>query len=368
MKFICYQQNLSKALNIVSKALLGRTTIPILKGILISAKNDILTLTASDIDITIEKIINADVIEEGDIVIPAKLLIDLVRKLPSEDITFELKENKNVSIKCNKSKFNLLSFSAEEYPVDKKIEDHTSILLKTSDFSSMVKSTTFATSTDETKGAITGALFEIEKEKISMVATDGFRLSLSMRKNQSEIEKKIIISGKFLNEINKIISESDDEELTINIEKNKAVFELFNTKIFVRLLEGEFMEYKRILPENLPINVTVNKSELLESIDRASLFSREGQNNLIKFSIKENLMQISSRSEDGNIIEEVDIDKDGDDIDIGFNSKYLIEGLKIYDDEKIKIELNTSVTPCLLKGENENNVYLILPVRIPANI
>lgn len=368
MKFICEQQNLSKALNIVSKALLGRTTINILRGILITAKNDTLTLTASDIDITIEKIIKADVIKEGEIVIPAKLLIDLIRKLPNEEITFELKENNNVSIKCNKSKFNLLSFAADEYPIDKNIENYTNINLKTQDFILMVKRTAFAASLDETKGTITGVLLEIEKDKISMVATDGFRMALSQKENVSDSEAKIIVLGKFLNEINKIVSECEEEELNIKIEKNKAIFEIENTRIFVRLLEGNFIDYKKIIPQDLSINVTVNKAEIMDSIDRASLFSREGKNNLIKFSMKDNLMEISSRSEDGNIVESIDIEKLGDDIEIGFNSKYLLEGLKIYDSEKIKIELNTSVSPCLLKEENENTIYLILPVRISGNI
>lgn len=368
MKFICEQQSLSKALNIISKALLGRTTIPILKGILISAENDTLTLTASDIDITIEKIINADVIDAGEIVIPAKLLIDLIRKLPNEEIIFELKENSNILIRCNKSKFNLLSFSADEYPIDKKIENHTDIKIKTSDFIYMVKRTAFATSPDENKGTITGVLLEIKKDSISMVATDGFRMALSKKENKNEKEAKIIILGKFLNEINKIISECEEEEIIIKIEKNKAVFEIENTKIFVRLLEGNFIDYKKIIPQDLPINVTANRSQLMDSIDRASLFSREGKNNLIKFSIKNDLMEISSRSEDGNIVENIDIQKSGNDIEIGFNSKYLIEGLKIYDGENIKIELNTSVSPCLLKEENENTVYLILPVRISGNI
>lgn len=367
MKFICEQQNLSKALNIVSKALLGRTTIPILKGILISAKNDSLTLTASDIDITIEKVINAEVIEEGEIVVTAKLLIDLVRKLPNEEITFELKENNNIGIKCGKSKFNLLSFPAYEYPIEKSVENNLIIRLKTEDFTSMVKRTAFATSLDETKGTITGVLFEIEKDKISMVATDGFRMALSHRESQNEEEAKIIILGKFLSEINKITSESEEDEIKISIEKNKAVFEIENTRIFVRLLEGTFIDYKKIIPQELPINVTVNKLDLIESIDRASLFSREGKNNLIKFSMKEDVMEISSRSEEGNIIESVDIQKTGDDIEIGFNSKYLIEGLKIYDSENIKIELNTSVTPCLLTEESEKTIYLILPVRLTGN-
>lgn len=367
MKFICKQENLSKALNIVSKALFGRTTIPILKGILLEAKDNHLILTTSDIDITIEKIIDADVIEEGTLVVTAKLLIDLIRKLPKEDITFELKENNNISVSCKKAKYNLLSLSAEEYPVDKQINNNTKINLDIQDFSSMIRKTSFAASTDESKGTITGVLIEIEKEKISMVATDGFRMALARKDIENVSENKIIILSRFLNEINKILQETDENDVDIIIEDKKAAFILSDTKIYVRLLEGDFIDYSKIIPSELPTNVFINKSELLESIDRASLFSREGKNNLIKFSVKENMLEITSKSEEGNVLENIDIEKTGSDIEIGFNSKYLIEGLKIYDSEKIKIELNTSVSPCLIKEDDGKTVYLILPVRLSGS-
>lgn len=367
MKFTCSQQSLSKALNTVSKAIQGRTTISTLRGILISAKDGKLTLTGSDIDITIQKTINADVKENGEIVIMAKILTDLIRKLPNDDVNFELNNN-TMLVQCNKSKFNLLTLPKDEYPLDINIDEKNSFEIKSFDFVSMVRKTVFATSQDETKGVLTGVLMEINKNDISMIATDGFRMAISKKDSKNENESKIIIHGRFLNEISKIAMESDEDEIFVKYEKSKALFEIDNTKIFVRLLEGDYIDYNRIIPSELPINIKISKSGLLDSIERASLFSREGKNNLIKFSIKEDFIEISSRSDEGNILESINIEKEGADLDIGFNSKYLIEGLKIYDGENVKFEMNTSVSPCLMKEEEEKTIYLILPVRLSSNI
>lgn len=368
MKFTCNQQILSKAINTVSKAVTNRTTIPILKGILLKAKDNKLILTASDLDLSIEKIIDAHVSEEGEIVVLSKLFGEIIRKLPNEDITIELKEENNITIECSTSQFNIVCFPADEFPNIGEIEEQSKLILNRDLFKEMIRKTSFAASLDESKGVIVGVLIELEENYLNMVALDGFRMAVLKEEMKNSEEKKIIIASKILSEISKIISEVEDDEVGIILDNKKAVVILEGTRIVLRLLEGEFIKYKDILPKEYKTTVTLNRADFLESVERASLFAKEGKNNLVKLSIDGNNMTITSRSEEGNVKEEVIISTDGENLDIGFNSKYLIDVLKVIDDENIKLELNTSVSPCLVKPiEGNDFVYLILPVRLSGN-
>jgi len=202
-----------------------------------------------------------------------------------------------------------------------------------------------------------------------MVALDGFRMAITREKMKNEEKRKIIISARILNEINKIITENEESrEIYLILDEKKAIFLLEDTKIVLRLLEGEFIRYSDILPKEYKCKVNVNRMDLLNSIERASLLAKEGKNNLIKMSIFRDKIIITSRSEEGNVKEEVFIEKEGSDLDIGFNSKYLLDVLKAVNDETINLEFNTSVSPCLIKPvEGIEYEYLVLPVRISTN-
>jgi len=371
MKFTCEQQTLSKALNTVSKAVTVRTTIPILKGILLKASDDQkLTLAASDLDMSIEKNIDVDVEEPGSIVVSAKLFGDIIRKLPNEMIFFEMSENGNIKIKTKNTEFEIVGFSAEEFPNIGEIEDVSSQLSFDKDiFREMIRKTSFCASIDESKGVIVGVLLELDDNDFNMAALDGFRMAVAREKIKNEKKQNIIISAKILNEIYKILSESEkEEEIGMILSSKKAVVLLERTKIVIRLLEGDFIKYREIIPADQDIRIIIEKRELEESIERASLLAKEGKNNLIRCSVKENLFTIKSSSEEGNVKEDIIMEKTGGDIEIGFNSKYLIEALKAIDDEKIMMELKTGTTPCLIKPvEGDNYEYLILPVRISTN-
>lgn len=368
MKFTCNQQILSKAINTVSKAVTNRTTIPILKGILLKAKDNKLILTASDLDLSIEKIIDSHVSEEGEIVVLSKLFGEIIRKLPNEDITIELKEENNINIKCSTSQFNIVSFPADEFPNIGEIEERSKLILNRELFKEMIRKTAFAASLDESKGIIVGVLIELEENYLNMVALDGFRMAIVKEEMKNSENKKIIITSKILNEINKIISEVEDDDIGIILDTKKAIITLEGTRIVLRLLDGEFIKYKDIVPKDCNTTVVLNKSDFLESIERASLFAKEGKNNLVKLSINENNMTITSRSEEGNVKEDVIITTEGEGLEIGFNSKYLIDVLKVIDADNIKLELNTSISPCLVKPIDGNQfVYLILPVRLSGN-
>lgn len=371
MKFTCSQQSLSKALNTVSKAVTTRTTIPILKGILLKTSADgTLTLSASDLDLSIEKKIDVNVEQEGSVVVLSKLFSDIIRKLPNEQILIEEKENNTIMIKTNSSEFTIVGLPADEFPNINDAADNSNVLAFDKEiFKDMVKKTSFAASIDEAKGIIVGVLMEIEPDYVNMVALDGFRMAVAREEMKNAESKNIIISSKIINEVNKIVSETDPEgDIHIMLSEKKAVILVDNTKVIIRLMDGEFIKYKDILPKVNKTKVEIGRAILLESIERASLLAKEGKNNLIKLSIKNNLMTITSKSEEGNVKEEIIMEKTGDDLEIGFNSKYVIDVLKAVDDEQILMEFNTSTTPCLVKPLTGNRYeYLILPVRITSN-
>jgi len=368
MKFSCNQQTLTKALNIVSKAVTIRTTIPILKGILLNVDdNGVLTMSASDLDLSIEKKIKVDNSTSGSIVVLSKLFGDIIRKLPDETITIEENDGK-VNIKCSNSEFNIIGLSADEFPnINPNEENEEKILFNKELLKDMIKKTAFSASIDENKGVITGVLIEMEENFLNMIAVDGFRMAITKEAMKNKEREDIIISAKILNEISRIISESEDsnEDIELLLNDKKAVFSMEDTKVILRLLEGKFMDYKRILPSESSCKVILNKNDFMSSVERASLLAKVGKNNLVKLDIKDNIIEITSKSDEGNVKENVIVSKEGDDVVIGFNSKYLIDALKVIDDENIVILFNNSVSPCLIKPVSGDSFeYLILPVRL----
>lgn len=368
MKFSCRQQTLTKALNIVSKAVTVRTTIPILKGILLKVDGQgILTMSASDLELSIEKKVKVENSNPGSVVVLSKLFQDIIRKLPDGIITVEENDGK-VNIKCSNSEFNIIGLPADEFPNINPIEENEEkISFNKEILKDMIKKTSFAASIDENKGVITGILIEMEENYLNMVAVDGFRMAIARESMKNKERESIIISAKILNEISRIISESNDESEDIEMLLNdkKALFVMEDTKVVLRLLEGKFMDYKRILPGENSCRVVLNKNDMMDSVERASLLAKVGKNNLVKLEIKDNLIEITSKSEEGNVKEEVIVSKEGEDVTIGFNSKYLLDALKVIEDENIVVLFNNSVSPCLIEPVSGNSFeYLILPVRL----
>lgn len=368
MKFTCQQQTLMKALNTVSKAVSAKTTIPTLKGILIETASDSLVLTASDLDLSIRTRIEASVEEEGSAVVTAKLLSDIVRKLPNEELTL-FDEGVNINIKTLSSEFKVICMPVEEFPeVYKKEDVNDTLVFNRELFMDMVRKTAFAASMDESKGVLTGILTEVSPDSISMVAIDGFRLAYVREEARGERDKKFIVSARIMNDIRKIISDEDEEcDVIVSFGAKKTTFSIGNTIVIIRLMEGEFLDYNNIIPKDSFTRAVIGREVLLESIERASLLAREGKNNLIRMSIVNNLLTITSRSDEGNVKEEIVIEKDGNDIEIGFNSKYVLDVLKAIDDEEVQFNFKSGVDPAIVTSVNGDEYkYLILPVRITS--
>ena len=367
MRFSCSQSTLVKALNIVSKAVTSRTTIPILKGILINVdENGFVTMSASDLDISIENKFEVVDYEPGEIVVQAKLFSDIIRKLPSDIIYIEENEG-NVLIKCSSSEFNIIGSPSDEFPKINLGENGEKLVFDKEVLKEMIKKTSFAASVDESRGVITGVLFEIKEDSFNMVALDGFRMAVTREFVKNAADQSFIIPARTLNEVQKILSETDteNEDVELILNEKRALFIIDNIKVVIRLLDGEYVKYNDILPKESQLKVVLNRSDLMEAIERASLFAKVGKNNLIKLNIQENELEITSKSEEGNVRENVYISREGKDLVIGFNSKYLIDSLKAIDDENIVMLFNTPISPCLITPVEGNEYeYLVLPVRI----
>ncbi|MGM9972475.1 MAG: DNA polymerase III subunit beta [Clostridiaceae bacterium] len=364
MKLLCDKSNLLEAISIAQKAITGKSTMPILEGLYINAANDTITLIGSDVDLSIETKTTAKVVDPGKIVVDSRLLGEIIRKLPNDEILIETLEGNILQIICQKSVFNLLYMNAEDYPSIPEIHEDANLSISQALLKNMIKGTIFATAQDETRPILQGVLFEIKDKCLNLVALDGYRLAIRSEYVDSENSINVVIPGKTLNEVSKIMDEKE-EEVSITYTSNHILFNLGDTKIISRLLEGEFIKYSSLLPQDYKLLVTVNKQEILNGIERASLMAKDGNSNLIKLDIEEDNIVISSNSQLGKVREEVSADMQGEGIQIAFNSKYLLDVMKIMEDNEILMELSTSVTPCVIKNKNIDNCkYLVLPVRL----
>jgi DNA polymerase-3 subunit beta len=375
MKFSCDKENLNYALNIALKGVSSRTTLPILKGIRIRCVtgDNKVSVYSSDLDISIETSSPAFVEEGGEIVVSAKLFTDIVRGMPQGQIVFELKEGDKVFLSCENSEFDIQGISPEQFPVMENAVEGKSFSLGKLMLRDMIRSTAFAASLEEARGIITGVLCEIGEKEISLVALDGFRMAITREKIVNDTEGEIIISSRIMNEIGKILSDTEDSgsgNVEVIVGDNKAKFVVDETIVITRLMEGKFIKYRDILPKESKIRVKVKKAELEESVKRSSIIVREGKNAFIKFKIEGNDLFVSSRADEGRNKDTIVVEKQGDDIEIGFNGRFINDVLRAVPDENIIMEFSTSISPCIIKPEEgENYEYLILPVRLStANI
>ncbi|MBE5822086.1 MAG: DNA polymerase III subunit beta [Clostridiales bacterium] len=370
MKIVCEKEKLLKGLNCVQRATSSKSTMPILFGILIQTNDNQLRLTTYDLEIGIEYVMDCEIAEQGATVVDAKTFIEIIRKLPNNKINIELLEDNNqLLIECEESVYKLSTMNPEEFPELPKIEVEKSIELTDMTFKSMIKKTIFAVSLDETKPIFTGCLIEVLKDKVNLVSIDGFRLAFVTEKIFNVNEPfKAVIPGKTLNEINKILAE-DGTKVNIGISKNQAMFEMGDCKLVSRLLEGEFLNYENVIPKDRETRVKINTNTLIQVIERASLVSFSTDEKSKKFPLKLHIevgkLTITCNGSIGNAKEELYIETEGKELEIGFNHKYLLDALKACDDEEVYIDFGTSVSPCIIRGKDKDvYLYMVLPVRL----
>ncbi len=363
MKVICDGLDLSDGVLKVSKALSVKSANPVLEGIKMVAKGDTLTLTATDNELTIEKTIKADVLMEGETVVVGKYFVDFTRKLEKEQVELSRLYDGQLQIKYSDSESELQVFSAESFPIIKSEEQENYFEIKQKDFKTLVERITLACSTDDSRPILKGCLFEIKGGVLTGVALDGFRMSVVKKEVEASGDFSAIIPARTLNEIVRLLEK--EESIKVYIQKNSLLVEFDNTIIYSRLIEGEFVKYSHILPTSFENVVTVNRDMLLSSIERASIVAKNDKYNVVRFDIKENTMNVISKSEVGNVNEAININLKGKDLLIAFNGKYLLEYLKTVDEDFININLNSPIDPCIISPIASNEfMYLILPVRI----
>ncbi len=369
MKIVCYKDKLIKALNSVVKGVASKTTMPILEGILIQTNDNEIKLTTYDLEIGIEYVMECEVIEQGSTVVNAIMFSEIIRKLPDTEINISINSNNLLEIECEGSLYKLATMNPEEFPELPKIEIENSIEIDQNVLKNMIRRTIFATSTEESRPIFTGCLFEIENNQLSLVAVDGFRLALRkifLTKQTNNFSA--VIPGKTLTEINKIITDSF-EPIKIGVSKNQALFEMDNCKIVSRILDGEFLNYKNVIPTTWETRIKVNKNSIQDSFERISLISSSSIEKEKKYPVKVQVdigkVTILCTNQTGDAKEELYVSTEGKNLEAGFNPKYFLDSLKAIDDEEVYIEFGSSISPCLIKSiENKDYVYMILPIRL----
>ncbi|MGI6168414.1 MAG: DNA polymerase III subunit beta [Christensenellales bacterium] len=362
MRFICEREELNAALSVVQKAMPLRSTMDVLEGICIQAQKNSLLLRCSDMTLQIETVMSAQVEEEGQLVL-GKLLFDIVRHLSSGMMEVTSISDSAAQVKSKKSRITIQALPGEDFPVMPKLRTIGEITLPRHVLKDLIRQTVFSTALDETKPILTGALLEIGKEGINMVALDGYRLALRHYPMPCADEAKIVLPAKSLNEISRVIGEEGDVKLEYGA--GYASIDMEHTKICTQLLSGEYTKYRQILSNEHQTRVRIERSALLNSIERASIMAKEARNNLIKLSIDAETMVITSQSELGNTYDELPISCEGRDLEIAFNARYLLDVLKVLNDEEIYMDFNTNISPCMIRPvDSEAFLYLVLPVRV----
>jgi DNA polymerase-3 subunit beta len=363
MKIVCSKSNLVKGVSTVSKAVPSKTTMPILECILIDATNDVIKLTANDMELGIQTEVEGDIIDRGMIAIDAKIFSEIVRKLPDNEVTIETDEKLQTTITCEKAKFDIAGKPGEEFSYLPVIEKEESIEISQFTLKEVVRQTIFSIADTESNKMMTGELFEIKNNVLRVISLDGHRISIRKIELKDTVsDKKLIVPGKTLNEISKILSGEVESIVNISYTNNHIVFEFDNTIVVSRLIEGDYFRVDQMLSNDYETKVRINKKELLDCIDRAILLVKEGDKKPIIIDIGDDVMKLQIRSQVGSMNEDILITKEGKDLLIGFNPKFLIDALRVIDDEEVTLYLMNAKAPCFIKDEEENYIYLILPV------
>ena len=367
MKLICSKASLLKGVSIVSKAVPSRTTMPILNCILIDASANEIKLTANDMELGIETVIEGEIVERGIIALDAKFFSEIVRKLPDNDVVIESDDTFQTTITCEKAKFNIVGKSGEDFSYLPYIEKNESISISQFTLKDVIRQTIFSISVNDSNKMMAGELFEVSDDTLKIVSLDGHRISIrniELKENYSPL--KVVVPGKTLQEISKILTGEAEDMVDIFFADNHILFEFDETKVVSRLIEGEYFHIDQMLSSDYDTKVKINKREFLNCIDRATLLIREGDKKPIILNIQDGSLQLKINSFVGSMNEEIEIEKEGKDLLIGFNPKFFIDALRVIDDEEVTLYMVNPKAPCFIKDDAGTYVYLILPVNFNA--
>lgn len=369
MKLQFQKSALLNGISIVSKAIPAKTTMSILECILIDADADQIKLTGNDMELGIETRVEGSILERGKIALDAKLFYEIIRKLPDGEAPVIItSDNKfNTTIQCESALFNIPGRDGEEFSYLPYIERDQSITLSQFTLKEAIRQTIFSISPNDSNKMMTGELFEVKDNELKVVSLDGHRMSIRkiiLKEHYNDI--KVIVPGKTLGEISKILNGDNESEVQIFFSSNHIMFDFDSTLVVSRLIEGEYFRISQMLSSDYETKVSVNRRTFLDSIERASILIRENDKKPIIITISDEGMQLKMNSAFGTMSAEVGITKYGKDLMIGFNPKFLIDALRIIDDEEVTLYMMNPKSPCFIKDEEENYIYLILPVNFNA--
>jgi len=367
MKIVCSKSNLLKSVNIVMKAVPSKTTMPILECILIDASANSIKFTTNDMELGIETIVEGEILEKGIIALDAKIFSEIVRKLPDSDVTIVTDKNMQALITCEKARFHIAGKSGEDFSYLPYVEKEESIVISQFSLKEMIRQTIFSIAANENNKMMTGELFDINENILKVVSLDGHRISIrKIELKEVYGRKKVVVPGKTLIEVSKILSGETEDMVYIFFTDNHIIFEFDDTTVVSRLIEGDYFRIDQMLSSDYETKVEINRRELLSCIDRATLLVKEGDKKPIIITIGDESMELKINSQAGSMNEQIDIAKEGKDIMIGFNPKFLIDALRVIDDEIVTLYLVNPKAPCFIRDENQNYIYLILPVNFTA--
>lgn len=368
MKFSCEKETLLSLIGTASRAVTGKSAMPLLEGLLVTADANTLTLTGYDLSMGIRTTTKADVIEPGSIVLNARLFYDIVRKLPQDVVYLETDDKLLTTIKCGRAVFNLIATEADEYPALAEVSAETGFSLPQAMLKSMIAQTIFSVSDNESKPIHTGCLFELEGSRLNVVAVDGYRLSVR-RETVEGIpgDMKFVVPGSSLREIERILTE-EDGDVEIFPDKKNILFRIGGTTLITRLIDGEFLNYRAAIPAEFEHVIKADRHELVTCIERVSLIVSEKLKNPVRFHFDGSYVQMTCITAVGKSYDECPFDGEIENLEIGFNNRYLLDALRAAGDDTVKLQLKGPLNPIVISPlEGDKYTYLVLPVRLKAN-
>lgn len=363
MKFVCSQSELLNALNIALKAVPSKTSLPILECILIEAREADIKITTNDMELGIETVVNAEVSEKGKIALNAKIFSDIIRKLPEDTVRIEVGENNASSITCGKAKFMIVGQNGDEFPLLPTIEKKEAVTISQFMLKELIRQTIFSVSDNENNKIMTGEFFEINDNEMKVTSLDGHRISIrNVKLKENYPSVSAIIPGKTLQEIGRILPGDMDQDVNLYFMERYVMVEFNQTVILSRLIEGKYYNVNQMISSAYDTKIVVNKRELMSCIDRAILLVKESEKRPVIIDIHDEGISLNMNSSIGNMDEEITVFKEGNDITIGFNPKFLMDALRAIDDDEVAIYMTNAKAPCFIRDVDNSYIYLILPV------
>lgn len=369
MNIVCNKQLLTEAVANVSRAVSSKNTMAALEGILLKAHGGRLELTGYDLELAISTGIDAAIVEEGDIILTARIFLDIIRKMPSETVTIQSDEKMLTQILGSHTQYTILGIPASDFPELPAVSQSSLLTLPKDTLKNMISQTLFAVSTNDAKPAHMGDLFERTGDVLNVVAVDGYRLALRQEKiaAEEETEKmRFIVPGKSLQEVSKLIRDGDGN-IQMSVSKRHIIFDIDGYRIISRLLEGDFLDYRAAIPEGGRTQVRVSTRELISAIERTSLLISDNVKSPLRMRFSEDAIHISCSTALGKALDEISSSQEGEEVEIGFNGKYMLDALKASECDELRLILNGPLSPMkMMPLEGDSFIFLVLPVRLKS--